>query len=266
MRFHQEFIQRYIAEAPLALALERSFECHILSRQEFHRPILDIGCGDGIFASILFAEKIDVGVDPDNIELERARETGKYAELVNCSAQHIPKPDKSFKTAFANSVLEHIQPIEKILTEARRVLADDGRMYLTLPTDKFDRYTCIHQILSGLGLKRAAARFSIFFNGFWSHYHYYDRAGWKKLFQDCGWRIVQCREYDPKSQCLLHDGLVLLSVPSFLSRKFLKRWFFFPGLRRLYTPILAALFRPLILRRLPLSNQGGLIFFELRKK
>ena len=60
-----QFVSKYISKAPLALALERSFECHILSQNTYEHPILDLGCGDGIFASILFKDKIDVGIDPN---------------------------------------------------------------------------------------------------------------------------------------------------------------------------------------------------------
>ena len=57
MRFKDNFLLNYLKKAPVPLAVERSLECEILSRQEFVRPILDIGCGEGIFASVLFRGK-----------------------------------------------------------------------------------------------------------------------------------------------------------------------------------------------------------------
>ena len=266
MDLKNKFTGEYIAKGPLALALERSYECHILSQQVFERPILDIGCGDGVFASILFKDnKIDTGIDVDQKELISAGCYGIYEELIACNAQKIPKKDKTYRTVFANSAIEHIEDIKGVLQEARRIMVDNGRMYITVPTDRFDRYTLIYQMLSSLRLRTLAENFRILFNRFWKHYHYYDRAGWEGIFTKNGFKIVQYREYNPKFNCLLNDALVPLSIGSFLSRKFLNRWFVFPHLRRFYTPALDALFSPMVDQGLAIKKQGGLIFFELRK-
>ena len=80
--FRSDFLANYTACAPLALAFERTLECRILSQQRFERPILDLGCGDGLFARVLFAEPIDTGVDPSEQELRKADRTGLYQELI----------------------------------------------------------------------------------------------------------------------------------------------------------------------------------------
>src|SRR3954447_20907977 len=101
VRFGSNFLANYTAKTPLALAFERTLECRILSQGNFARPVLDLGCGDGIFASILFAEPIDTGLDPDKQELEQARRTGVYNELIACAGSKIPKPDGSYQTVFS---------------------------------------------------------------------------------------------------------------------------------------------------------------------
>ena len=259
------FLKSYLGYAPLALALERVLECHILSRKEFLRPVLDIGCGDGIFVDVLFKEDIDVGVDLDAAELERCKNHGKHKELILSGANQIPKPDKYFKTIFANSVLEHIPDVQGVLKEAARLLADDGKIYFTLPTEKFEQYTLGFQLLSMLKLKDLAKSFTRFFNRFWKHYHCHDRAGWSRLFEEHGLRVSDCREYDPKISCLLNDSLIPLGFFSFLSRKFFQRWFLIPPLRRLAAPLLTIVFYPWIARNIEDGQQGGLIFFELQK-
>src|SRR5277367_5210719 len=105
MRFDSDFLSRYLEIAPAALAIERSLECEILARQRFTRPILDLGCGDGIFAFILCAEEIETGVDHDPAEVARARIYDRYEELITCSADAVPKPDASYRTIVSNSVL-----------------------------------------------------------------------------------------------------------------------------------------------------------------
>src|SRR5947207_12297154 len=125
MKFKHNFFRNLLKEAPLPLAIERSLECQILFKEEFKHPVLDIGCGDGIFASILFDEKIDVGIDPNEMELERAKTYNIYVELIKCFGNAIPKPSRSFNTIFSNSVLEHIPDIESVLKEIHRLLSNE---------------------------------------------------------------------------------------------------------------------------------------------
>src|ERR1035437_2226804 len=125
-RFRSAFLANYNACAPLALALERVLECRILSQQSFGQPILDLGCGDGLFASILFADSIDTGIDPDERELQKAGKTGAYKELIHCPGSEIPKPNASYQTVFSNSVLEHIPDLLPVLAEVHRILVPGG--------------------------------------------------------------------------------------------------------------------------------------------
>src|SRR4051812_42839859 len=95
-QFRSDFLADYTASAPLALAFERTLECRLLSEQKLNRPILDLGCGDGLFARILFADRIDTGIDPNQKELRKAERTAAYKELIHCFGSRIPKPDGSY--------------------------------------------------------------------------------------------------------------------------------------------------------------------------
>ena len=264
MRFKDGFFRRYLQEAPVALAIERSLECMILSKQAFERPILDVGCGEGMFAYVLFDEKLDVGIDPDGRELERAAQYGMYDELIRCDGASIAKPAASFRTILSNSVLEHIPEIEPVLREAHRLLAPDGRFYVTVPTNLFDRYSVIYQALSALGLRGLAESYRVFFNGFWKHYHYHDREGWARLFGGCGFEVLASQEYCPRTVAVLDDASAPLALPSFVAKKTLNRWFFVPALRRVSSAFLDPLFRPFVNVR-PGEDAGGIIFFSLRR-
>jgi len=48
----RNYLKEYLKIAPTSLALVRAIECRLLSRIEFKHPLLDIGCGDGLFASL----------------------------------------------------------------------------------------------------------------------------------------------------------------------------------------------------------------------
>jgi ubiquinone/menaquinone biosynthesis C-methylase UbiE len=263
--FNENFFENYLKHAPLPLAVERTQECMLLSKHKFESPILDIGCGDGIFADMLFSKMIDVGVDPNSKELQRAQKTNKYSELIQCYGDNIPKPDGSFKTIFSNSVMEHIPDIKPVLNEAYRLLDNDGRLYLTLPTYLFDKYTFGYQILNKLGLKSVAKKFSNFFNKFWNHYHYYDVAGWRELFNEVGFIVDFEQEYGKKSMCMFNDFMAFFSLPSLFARKIANRWFWSDKWRNKYLKMLTPII-PLSFKNIETQiGQGGLIFFVLRK-
>lgn len=263
--FNDNFFENYLRNAPLPLAVERTQECILLSKHNFEAPILDIGCGDGVFASILFNKTIDVGIDPNKKELQRAQKTNKYSELIECYGDSIPKPDKSFKTIFSNSVMEHIPEIKPVLKEAYRLLDQDGKLYLTLPTHLFDKYTFGYQILTKLGLKNKGNKFSSFFNKFWNHYHYYDAAGWRELFADAGFKVENEQEYGNKKMCMFNDFMAFFSFPSFLARKITNTWFWSARWRTKYVKVLNPLV-PINFKNIETQHgKGGLIFFVLCK-
>lgn len=227
--------------------------------------MLDIGCGEGIFAKILFVDKIDIGIDPQAQEIERAKQLGNYTQLVQCYGNQIPAADQSFKTILSNSVLEHIPDLKPVLKEAHRLLANDGNFYITVPTNYFDHYSVIYQLCSMLGLKGLAEKFRLFFNKFWAHYHYFDRAGWVNYFADAGFQVVEHQEYCSKTQGVLNDILAPFSLFSFFQKKFFNNWFVFPKLRAVSAFVLSKIFYPFSKVDRSIVN-GGIIFFHLKKK
>jgi len=267
VKFKPDFFQRYILVAPLPLALERSWECEVQSAQNFARPILDIGCGEGIFAWNLVDEKIDVGIDPNGRELARTKEFDLYDELIECYGNAVPKLDKSFQTIFSNSVMEHIPDIEPVLKETHRLLKDDGVVYLTLPTDKFDHYSWGNLVLLALGLNSLAKKYRDFFNSFWRHYHFYPRAQWEEMFARNGFKVKESFEYGSKTQCLLNDFTSPFCGFAMIVKKLTNRWFLFQPLRLftarlIHVPFFSHFAR---LNKQP-SGKGGLIFFALQKQ
>jgi len=265
MKTNSEVIGTYVELAPLALAFERVMECRILDAQQFEHPVLDIGCGEGLFAKILFQDKIDTGIDPNPRELERARELGAYAELIECRGDAIPKPDAYYRTIFSNSVLEHIPDLRPVLDEAYRLLAPGGRMFITVPSDKFEQYTWISQTLAVTGLKSLQLRFRKFFNNFWAHYHFYTPAQWAKLVEQSGFDVEEVYSYAPKRVCMLNNFLVPFSIPSLFTKKLLNHWTLLPKARRaLLSPVVA--FGHALLHNAERCEDGGLVFISLRKK
>jgi len=250
--------------APLALAFERTLECRIYQQQVFERPVLDLGCGDGLFAKVLFADRVDTGVDSDPRELDRARKLGVYRELIGCSGESVPKPAGSYNTIFSNSVLEHIREVQPVLDEAFRLLAPGGRFYFTVPSDWFDRHSNVSRLLEALRLPALACRARRLYNRFWKHHHYHDAEGWEARARRAGFEIVGSEAYDPRSICQLNDFLVPFSAPAMLVKRLTGRWVLFPALRRQSMRAVRPLARRL-LRGGERADRGGLLFVAAGK-
>lgn len=251
--------------APLALAFERYLECKIYQSMSFAEPILDVGCGDGVFAQVLFASPVDTGIDPNARELARAKQLNVYSELLQCPGHAIPKPDGYYKTVFSNSVLEHIPDLAPVFREIHRLLAPNGRFYMTVPTPKFEHYTLLNQLLMKLGFSKLASQYRKFCSKvIWKQSHYHTLEEWEELVSGYGFKVVESFTYDARSICLLNDFLYPFSVVEVFNKKLFNRWVLFPALRRLgFYPLYA--FARDILNGAERAKEGGLVFLALTK-
>jgi SAM-dependent methyltransferase len=105
---------------------------------ELESPVLDFGCGDGSFASVLF-EDISIGVDIDAEALELARQFHVYRTLVQSTNISIPLADSCVKSVVSNSVLEHVADLNLMLNEIHRLLASGGIFMFTVPVKQLER-------------------------------------------------------------------------------------------------------------------------------
>lgn len=264
MRFAEHPAWNYVAQTPLALALERGLECQVLAAEEFVAPVLDVGCGDGLFASILFADKIDTGIDPNPAEIACAAKTGAYRELICCSGSEIPKPAESYRTILSNSVLEHIPDVSSVMREAHRLLEPGGNFYFTVPTDEFEQHSLIHRLLLKFGLTSAATSFRKWYNRFWKHFHAYSPDGWQQMISTVGFEVVKTVRYNPPRMTLRNDCLTPIALGSSLFKRITGRWVLWPQFRQI-------LFRPLLNRiernftERGISAEGSLVLIQARK-
>lgn len=96
--------------------------------------VLDIGCGTG--AQLVQYQKVMCkvyGVDMSPSMLKRAKlKLGERANLKELNATKLPFPDSKFDIILLTTVLHEMVPLMRIrvLTEARRVLADTGRILI----------------------------------------------------------------------------------------------------------------------------------------
>ena len=64
MTTDKDFLWLNLRDLPYFRAMLRAVEAQFYQQFELPAPTLDLGCGDGHFASITFDRKLEVGLDP----------------------------------------------------------------------------------------------------------------------------------------------------------------------------------------------------------
>ena len=99
--------------------------------------IIDVGCGDGYFLSILaqrgfHADGIDASAEAIKICKERVRESTGHIEC--CYIEEF-KPKELYDLLLCGEVLEHIEDDEAFIREINRLAIMNGTLILTVPLD-----------------------------------------------------------------------------------------------------------------------------------
>jgi SAM-dependent methyltransferase len=101
------------------------------------RPLraLDVGCGEGRFASALAragAEVVALDASAEAVRRARERHPGLDFRVADCEAA-LPLPDASFDLVWAGETIEHVADTAACLSELRRVLRSGGVLLLSTP-------------------------------------------------------------------------------------------------------------------------------------
>ncbi len=135
----ESFVEKFLRIWPPHMAVVRAYESIFWRRNvDLSSPVLDLGCGDGKFTSIVFG-KLDVGLDISSKEVQRAQSQGAYDDLHCGDALKIPYPDDYFNSIVSNCVLEHIPHPESLIREIARVLRVNGEFLFTTWTPLFSQ-------------------------------------------------------------------------------------------------------------------------------
>lgn len=149
-------------------------------------PILDFGCGDGSFASVLF-KSIDYGVDNDPEAIEIARGYRIYQNLIESSVASIALAPESVRSIVSNSVLEHLLDLEGMIAEFSRIMAHGGTLMFTAPVSQFT------EDLAKYFGRRESARI----NAESAHHNLLSPDEWRHLLARHGFVVEVSKPYQP---------------------------------------------------------------------
>ncbi len=206
-----QLLETYWFAPPVALwrAIELRTVMAETADEIYERPLLDLGCGDGLIGRVLFGapETIDVGFDPWLEQLKQAKQTGVYHRVDMAYGNRLPYPTDAFATVFSNSVLEHIPNVVPVVREAGRVLRPGGRFIFTVPSNHFrallDGYVRRAEAGDVAGAKAYAANVDRWL----AHHHYHTPAEWADLLANAGMTLVKACYYIPETVERLWDRM-----------------------------------------------------------
>ena len=224
----KDYLWLHLRDLPYFRALVRSVEARFYQDITLPAPTLDLGCGDGHFASLAFERPLEVGLDPWQGPIRQAARTGAYRLLVQSQGAGMPFPDEWFASAISNSVLEHIPDVQPVLLELQRVLRPGASFIFCVPNHQFLPSLSVANALDRLGLGSLASAYRGFFNRISRHHHCDPPEVWEARLEQAGFNIERWQHYfSPRALRVVEWGHYF-GLPSLVSHWLTGRWVLAP--------------------------------------
>lgn len=113
--------------------------------QEFKKSgkLLDIGCAYGLLVSAASKHFESYGIDISNFAVKKSKRYCK-GNISLASAINLPFKNKSFDVVTIVDTLEHVAHLTLCLKEIRRILKNDGIVFLQLPNPLIWTHVCAY--------------------------------------------------------------------------------------------------------------------------
>ena len=141
--------------------------------------VLDVGCGDGLLASLILEKRPDVSISGIDVLVQPHAQIP--VELYD--GRSIPHPDRSFETVLFVDVLHHTDDPVALLREGSRVARD----CIIVKDHNRDSLTAsaLLRFMDWLGNSR---------NGVVLTYNYWPQRRWRSTFAELGFTIIEQRQ------------------------------------------------------------------------
>lgn len=224
-----DYLWLNLRDLPYFRALLRAVEARAYQQFDLPAPALDVGCGDGHFASVAFERPFEAGIDPWGGPLRQAARTGAYRLALRSYGDCLPFSDQSFACAVSNSVLEHIPDVDSVLREISRVLKPGSPFIFCVPNHNFLPNLSLAGWLERAGLRRLAGSYRRFFNRISRHHHCDPPEVWQARLERAGFSLERWWHYfSPAALHTLEWGHYF-GLPSLLARWLFGRWILLPA-------------------------------------
>lgn len=224
--------QRYFPYTPAALCIKECARLTALRRYECTGPVLDVGCGDGLFATIAFKNLEAWGIDIDAMEGRWAAASKAYSQVVLGDVTKAELPREFFQTCVANCSLEHVPRLDLALSNILRSLRPGARIYMFVPNRDWAKYFLSYRVLSAIGLGSLASTLRDAIDTQFKHHHLYDEAGWRKIVEEAGFEIEAVEPVLSTATTVAFEAFLLPSLAGWVNKHLTTRWTNFPGARK----------------------------------
>jgi SAM-dependent methyltransferase len=223
----------YYRYCPAALAVRECLRLRAVRKYELAPPILDIGCGDGLFATLAYPGKQVWGIDVNLTEIRRAQSTAAYDALVCGSITDVALPKGFFHGAIANCSLEHVPDLDQALLNIRSALAPGAEFINIVPTPRWTRLLAIPELLRTHGLIGLADAYGRGLDTLFHHIHLYDAAEWTRRLVQAGFAVRSIETLTSRRSSWVFDALMYPSGLAWVTKKLTGRWVLAPAFRNL---------------------------------
>jgi SAM-dependent methyltransferase len=221
----------YYEYAPAALVIRECVRLSAVRDVALPEPILDVGCGDGLFAKLAYPDAQVWGIDVNPHEVRRAQATKSYRTLVCADVCDVSLPAGFFGSAVANCSLEHVPDIERALANVRRALAPGAPFVLIVPTPRWTESLLVPKVLRSIGMGAAARAYGRGLDRVFRHEHLYDAEGWGALLARAGFAMEEVRPLVSEATSVAFDAMLPASTIAWVTKKLTGRWIAVPAVR-----------------------------------
>jgi SAM-dependent methyltransferase len=224
----EDILWRNLFELPYFRSILRAVESSMLQQVDLPEPILDLGCGDGHFASVTYDHRLGVGLDPSIKPMREAQARCVYRMLVQADGASTPFATATFSSALSNSVLEHIPHLDFVLVDLARVLRPGAPFVFTVPNPGYESELSVAMVLERMKLPSLAESYRTWFNRMSRTVNLFYEDEWEIRLNNAGFDLIDTKRYFSPSALRALEWGHYFGAPCLLVRWMTNRWILVP--------------------------------------